>query len=141
MRINPSTYRSFNRLAAFSVALLAAFWASQAQAAVVVALDLSADYSLSAPTAGPASQPVPNNDDDAASRRELLKALLASSPTDGGMTSTSTTLASGGASSLAIAVSIHDLPQPVLIAWLSLGQYLALPSLPPSGLFRPPRAS
>lgn len=136
MRTSLTTNRTINRLAALSVAMLAAFWASQSRAGVVVALDLSADSSLSAPA--PTSQPAPG-DDSAAAHRELLKLHLAP-PADGGMTSTGTTLSSG-AGSPAFTASLHDLPQPVLIAWLSFGQYLALPSMPPSGLFRPPRAA
>lgn len=139
MRTSLTTKRLLNRLAMFCVATVAVFCAGQVEAGVVVSLDSSADGSLAAPVAAPSS-PTSSTDNDVTARRQLLASLLASSPAGGATGTSSGPATSGGASSSALADPICHLPQPTLAAWLDLGQYLALPSLPPSGLFRPPCA-
>ncbi|MGH7137533.1 MAG: hypothetical protein ACREHD_17445 [Pirellulales bacterium] len=114
---------------------------SVARAGVVYNVDAAALYTIGGvDSAPPVSQPIPDRDDDAAHRR-LLAALLASLPLDGGMGTSSTSTFSGASSAPALAAWLSPPPQPVLIAWLDSGRYLALASLPPSGLFRPPRAA
>lgn len=114
---------------------------SEAQAGVIVSAADMADSAVSGATAVSASSsrglPIPFA---GYLRREKQSAQLLLSGQDGSSSGAGTPSGTGSSfSTSAIASPACMPPASAMVAWLQFGQYLALPPLLPSGLFRPPR--
>lgn len=126
--------------ALLAVASALAF-ASTAQAGIIVCASDMVDSAGGGASTGTASSPLGMPIAFAGYLcREKQPAQHLLSGQDGSSNGAGAPSASGSTfSTSAISAPACLLPPPAMVAWLQFGQYLALPPLLPSGLFRPPR--